>query len=215
MIAVTAAAIKPGRRMLEDVLVYAGTVIFAVTGALTAVEKRFDVIGVLVLAAVTAIGGGSIRDLVVGINPPSSLTNEPLLWAVFATGLLVFGLHRFVPTGRTLYALDTLALGLFAALGATAGLEAGFGFWGTVFAGAVSGVGGGIIRDVLSGEVPGVLYRSGDFYASAAAIGAVVTFLLHGTSPTVALVAGAAVAIAIRVGSRLAGLSLPVPRTGS
>lgn len=199
--------------MLETVLVFAGTVTFAVTGALVAVQKRFDLVGVLVLAAVTAIGGGSIRDLVVGIIPPASLTDEPLLWAVFATGLLVFLLHRFVPEGRTLYAFDTISLGLFAALGAQRGIEVGFGLWGTVFAGAVSGTGGGVIRDVLSGEVPGVLYRSGDFYASAAAIGAAVTYLLHGVSLEAAVIAGAAVTILLRVGSRIAGLELPVPRT--
>ncbi len=199
--------------MVEQVLVYVGTVTFAVAGALTAVQKRFDVVGVLVLAAVTAIGGGSIRDLVVGIVPPTSLTDEPLLWTVFVTGLAVFLLHRFVPEGRTLYLFDTVALGIFAALGAERGLAAGFGLWGTVFVGAVSGVGGGIIRDVLSGEVPGILYRSGDLYASAAALGAAVTFALHSTSPTAALIAGAAVAIGLRLGSRLAGLDLPVPRT--
>ena len=199
--------------MLEESLVYVGTVTFAVTGALVAVQKRFDLVGVLVLAAVTAIGGGSIRDLVAGIIPPASLTNEPLLWLVFATGLLVFALHRFVPEGRTLYVFDTVSLGLFAALGAQRGIEVGFGLWGTVFAGAVSGTGGGIIRDVLSGEVPGVLYRSGDFYASAAAIGAAATYLLHGLSPSGAVIAGAALTILLRVGSRLAGLELPVPRT--
>ena len=199
--------------MLEQVLVYVGTVTFAVTGALVAVQKRFDLVGVLVLAAVTAIGGGSIRDLTVGIVPPTSLTDELLLTLVVATGLLVFLLHRWLPEGRALYAFDTVSLGLFAALGAQRGLEGGFGLWGTVFAGAVSGVGGGVIRDVLSGEVPGVLYRSGDFYASAAAIGAGVTFLVSGLSPELALVAGALVTIALRVGSRLAGLELPVPRT--
>ncbi|MEX0834604.1 MAG: TRIC cation channel family protein [Nitriliruptor sp.] len=201
--------------VVEQVLVYVGTVTFAVAGALTAVQKRFDVVGVLVLAAVTAIGGGSIRDLVVGIVPPTSLTDEPLLWTVFATGLAVFLLHRFVPEGRTLYLFDTVALGIFAALGAERGLDAGFGLWGTVFVGSVSGVGGGIIRDVLSGEVPGILYRSGDLYASAAALGAAITFALHGTSPTLALIAGAAVAIGLRLGSRIAGLDLPVPRTDS
>jgi uncharacterized membrane protein YeiH len=199
--------------MFEQVLVYIGTVTFAITGALTAVEKRYDIIGVLVLAAVTAIGGGSIRDLVVGNIPPASLTDEPLLWAVFATGVLVFFLHRFVPEGRTIYLLDTLALGLFAALGAERGISAGFGFWGTVFAGAISGVGGGIIRDILAGEVPGVLYRSGDLYATAAAVGAAVTFLVHGLSAPIALIAGASVAILLRGGSRIAGLNLPVPRS--
>lgn len=201
--------------MLEQTLVYVGTVTFAITGALVAVQKRFDLVGVLVLAAVTAIGGGSIRDLVVGIVPPASLTDEPLLWAVFGTGLAVFLLHRFVPEGATLYAFDTLSLGLFAALGAQRGIDVGFGLWATVFAGAVSGTGGGVIRDVLSGEVPGVLYRSGDFYAAAAAVGAVVTFFVHPLSPTASLIAGTGVTIAMRVGSRIAGLQLPVPRTPS
>jgi uncharacterized membrane protein YeiH len=199
--------------MLEDVLVYAGTVTFAVAGGLTAVRKRFDLVGVVALAAVTAVGGGSIRDVVTGTIPPTSLTDEPLLWTVFVTGLAVFGLHHLVPEGRTLYVFDTASLGIFAALGAQSGLGAGFGFWGTVFAGTISGVGGGMIRDVLSGEVPGILYRSGDFYASAAAAGAAATYLLHTTSPTVAVIVGAVLAVGLRVGSRLAGLTLPVPRT--
>lgn len=203
-----------GATTLLDVLVWVGTITFAVTGGLQAVEKRFDLVGVLVLSTVTAVGGGSVRDVLSGRIPPPALTNEPLLWAIAATALAVFFLHRFLPTGRTLYLFDTVSLGLFAALGAQTGLDLGFGFWGTVFAGAVSGVGGGIIRDVLSGEVPGVLYRSGDFYASAAAAGAATVFALQGPLGTDgALLAGALAAVTIRVGSRLAGLALPVPRT--
>lgn len=199
---------------LLDVLVWVGTITFAVAGGLQAVEKRFDLVGVLVLSAVTAIGGGSVRDVIGGRIPPPALTNEPLLWAIAVTGLAVFFLHRHLPTGRTLYLFDTLSLGLFAALGAQTGLALGFGFWGTVFAGAVSGVGGGIIRDVLSGEVPGVLYRSGDFYASAAAAGAAAVFGIDRLASTdLAVVLGTLVTVAIRAGSRVAGLTLPVPRT--
>jgi uncharacterized membrane protein YeiH len=198
---------------MEPVLVAVGTVTFAVTGALVAVEKRFDLVGVLILAAVTAVGGGSIRDVLVGIIPPTALRDERLLWVVVATGLVVFLVHRWLPTGRTLYAFDTASLGLFAALGAERGLEVGFGFWGTVFAGAVSGVGGGLIRDLLSGEVPGVLYRSGDLYASAAAAGAATVFVLSPWRADLALVAGVTVTVVVRVGSRLTGMQLPVPRT--
>ena len=79
---------------------------------------------------------------------------------------------------RLLYALDTLGLAIFAALGAERGLSFGLGLWGTVFAGAVSGVGGGLLRDMLAGQIPGILYRSGDFYASAAALGALAVFVL-------------------------------------
>jgi uncharacterized membrane protein YeiH len=201
------------------VLVYAGTVTFAVTGALVGIQKRFDVVGVLILAMVTAVGGGSIRDVVAGITPPTALTDEALLWLPFVVGVAVFigdrlvRNRRWVTTTRLLYGFDTVSLGLFAALGAERGLQVGFGFWGVVFAGGISGVGGGIIRDVLSGEIPGVMYRSGDFYASAAVAGAVVTFALHGVDPAIAVVAGASTAVLLRVGSRLAGLRLPVPRT--
>lgn len=199
--------------MLE-ILIVAGTMAFAVSGALVAVDKRFDLVGVLVLAGVTAVGGGAIRDLVSGRIPPQSLQNELLLWAVAVTGTLVFALHRWIPgESRALYAVDTLGLALFAALGAEAGITAGFGFWGTVFAGTISGVGGGMIRDILAGQVPGVLYRSGDFYASAAAAGAALVDLLYGRSAELALGAGVAAVILVRVGSRLAELRLPVART--
>ncbi|MBW3618691.1 MAG: TRIC cation channel family protein [Actinobacteria bacterium] len=196
-----------------DALVYAGTVTFAVSGALQGVAKRFDLVGVLVLAGVTAVGGGSVRDLVSGTIPPPALLNEPLLWAIFVAGVVVFFSHRWIPEGRALYAFDTVSLAIFAALGAERGLEVGFGFWGTVFAGVVSGVGGGVIRDLLSGDVPGILYRSGDLYASAAAVGAVVVFVTHATDPGLAIVAGVVVTVVMRVGSRLADLQLPVPRT--
>jgi uncharacterized membrane protein YeiH len=195
------------------VMVWVGTITFAATGALAAVEKRFDLIGVLVLGGVTAVGGGSIRDLMVGEIPPPALRDEPLLWAVAATSLLVFLFHRWIREGRLLYLLDTVSLALFAALGAERGLEVGLGFWGTVFAGVVSGVGGGMIRDLLSGEVPRVLYRAGDLYAFAAALGAATVFLLWPIAELPALVAGAVVAAAARLGSRLLGLSLPTPRT--
>lgn len=199
---------------LVEGFVWAGTIVFALTGALAGIAKRFDLVGVVVLAAVTAVGGGSVRDLVVGVVPPRALTNEPLLWAIVATALVMFfGSRVTTVPHRLLYVADTASLALFAALGALAGIGAGFGFWGTVFAGTVSGVGGGIIRDVLSGEVPGVLYRSGDFYASAAAVGATVTFLVSGVDTNLALVVGTLAAVAMRAGSRVAGLNLPVARS--
>lgn len=197
--------------MLE-LLVWTGTITFAATGALVAVGRRFDLIGTLVLASVTAVGGGAIRDVTVGVLPPSSLTNEPLLWAVALTGVLTFYLHPYVKEeGRLLYALDTFGLAIFAALGAERGVNSDLGLWGTVFAGAVSGVGGGMLRDLLAGEVPGVLYRSGDFYASAAAFGALAVFLLYGVNPTLALLAGTATTVILRVGGRALGFKLPVP----
>ncbi len=198
---------------LLDVLVWIGVLTFAVSGALVAVRQRFDLIGTLVLAAATAIGGGSIRDVVVGSLPPASFTNEPLLWAVAIAAVATFFVHkRLRLESRWLYALDTLGLAIFAALGAERGLTYGLGLWGSVFAGAVSGVGGGVLRDVLSGQVPGILYRAGDFYASAAALGALVTFVLYAVQPDLAVLAGIVATAGLRVGSRLLKLELPVPR---
>jgi uncharacterized membrane protein YeiH len=197
---------------VELVLSYVGVVTFAITGALAGIEKRFDIVGVIILAGVTAVGGGSVRDVVAGIIPPTALTDEAQLWLPIVVGAVVFVTHRRLPTGRLLYVFDTLSLGLFTALGAQRGLQVDFGFLGTLFAGGVSGVGGGIIRDVLSGSVPGVLYRSGDLYASAAVAGAACTYLLHDVNTTAALLVGVAVTVTVRAGSRLAGLQLPVPR---
>lgn len=197
--------------MLE-LLVWIGTITFAATGALVAVGKRFDIIGTLVLASVTAVGGGAIRDITVGFLPPSSFTNEPLLWVVALTGIITFYAHRHIKAeGKLIYALDTLGLAIFAALGAERGVDFGLGLWGTVFAGAVSGVGGGILRDLLSGQIPGILYRSGDFYASAAAFGAATVFFLHPANSDIALVAGVLVALVLRIGGRAMGFNLPVP----
>jgi uncharacterized membrane protein YeiH len=196
-----------------ELFVWLGIVTFAATGALAAVRRNFDLVGVLVLASVTAVGGGAIRDVLVGVLPPTSFTNEPLLWVVALTGISTFFGHRFIrEEGRLMYALDTLGLAIFAALGAERGLSFGMGLWGTVFAGAVSGVGGGVLRDVLSGQIPGIFYRSGDFYASAAAAGALAVFALHGLNPEAAFLAGVFVTLSVRVGSRMLGLALPVPR---
>ncbi len=198
--------------MLE-VSIWLGTITFAASGALQAVQKRFDLLGALVLSSVTAVGGGAIRDVLVGVLPPSSFTNEPLPWVVALTGLATFFLHRFIRAeGRLLYALDTVGLAIFAALGAEQGLSFGLGLWGTVFAGAVSGVGGGVLRDVLSGQVPGIFYRSGDFCASAAAAGALAVYAFHGSSSEPGFFAGRGVTLLFRVGSRVLGLELPVAR---
>ncbi|MGA0830387.1 MAG: trimeric intracellular cation channel family protein [Nitriliruptoraceae bacterium] len=199
---------------MEDVLIAVGAVTFAGAGALAAVRRGFDLVGIVILAFVTAIGGGSVRDLIVGIVPPTALTDEALLWLIFATALVVAALHRRIRTGRAFYVLDTAGLAVFAALGAERALSVGLGFWGTVFAGVLSGVGGGVIRDILSGEVPGILYRSGDFYASAAAVGAAVAFVAVPALGGAGLALAAGVTAALRVGSRLAGLELPVPRRG-
>lgn len=201
-----------------DVLAWVGTLTFAVSGALLAVEKRFDLVGVVALAGVTAVGGGSIRDVLVGSLPPQVFRNEAQLWGIFAVALLVaalarrFGRQNLSLLDRPIYYLDTLGLGLFAVLGAERGFMFGLGFWGTLFAGTISGVGGGVLRDVLAGQVPGIFYRNRDLYASAAAAGAVVVYFFSTTLGEAALVLGALVTIGLRLASRWLGLQLPAPK---
>lgn len=187
--------------------VWLGTLAFAAGGALEGARRRFDLVGVLLVASVTAVGGGSVRDLVVGRLPPRALLDEGMLWFVALTGVVVFFLPRTLGTfERFLYYIDTLGLGVFAALGAAEGLSAGLGFWGTVFAGTVSGIGGGVLCDLLTGRVPGVFYRAGDFYASAAAAGSAVLYLA-GSEAAVPL--AAAITVLVRMSSRAFGLRLP------
>jgi uncharacterized membrane protein YeiH len=200
---------------LLDLLTWLGLLTFAAMGALAAAQRRFDLLGATVLAGVTAVGGGSIRDIVVGQFPPAVFKNEPQLWGILAVALAAFFGHRALARlDRPIYGLDTLGLALFAALGAERGLAAGLGFWGTVFAGAVSGVGGGVLRDLLSGQVPQILYNNRDLYATAAAGGAALVYALHrftalGTDGAVA--AGVALAVAIRLSGKWLGLALPRP----
>jgi uncharacterized membrane protein YeiH len=205
--------------VLIDILTWLGLLTFAAMGALAAVEKRFDLLGVMVLAGVTAVGGGSIRDIVVGQFPPAVFRHEPQLWGILAVALAVFWGHRlFQRLDRPMYGLDTLGLALFAALGAERGLAAGLGFWGTVFAGAVSGVGGGVLRDLLSGQVPAILYNNRDLYATAAAAGAASVYLLVKYTPLgtdYAVAIGAGLAVVIRLSGRWLGLALPRPKAAA
>ncbi len=199
-----------------DLLSWAGILAFAVSGALVAVQKRFDLVGIIVLTGVTAIGGGAIRDVLVGTLPPQSLRNETILWVVFLVALGVWRFYRRMGRlERPIYYFDTLGLGLFAALGAERALAFGLGFWGCVFVGTVSGVGGGVLRDVLAGEIPGIFYRNRDLYASAATAGAAVVFLIYTFIPVysaLAIVLGALVTMGLRLSSRWLGLRLPTPR---
>ncbi len=198
-----------------DLLSWAGIMAFGASGALVAVQKRFDLVGIIVLTGVTAIGGGAIRDVLVGTLPPQSLRNEAILWVVFLIALGVWRFYRRMERlERPIYYFDTLGLGLFAALGAERALAFGLGFWGCVFVGTVSGVGGGVLRDVLAGEVPGIFYRNRDLYASAATAGAAVVFLIYTFIPAysaLAIVLGALVTIGLRLSSRWLGLRLPTP----
>ena len=154
-----------------------GTAVFAVTGAVQGVRSRLDVFGVTVLACCVGVGGGMLRDCIIGSVPVAALTHEYYILTCIAVGLIAF---RTAPLWfRRRYIIrhcDAVGLGVFTALGAEKGAAAGLGFTGIVLSGVFTAIGGGMLRDVLTGKVPVVL--KSDFYATAALIGGAVNFIL-------------------------------------
>jgi uncharacterized membrane protein YeiH len=154
-----------------------GTALFAAEGASTGAQARLDLLGMLVLAFVTALGGGIIRDLLIGDTPPSSIRNWHYPAVALATGAAVFLLRAYTygMNHWLLITLDAAGLSFFAIAGATKALEFNLHPLLATMMGGITGVGGGTVRDLLIGQVPKVL-RS-DVYAAAALFGAAVTIL--------------------------------------
>ncbi len=142
---------------------FAGVFVFALSGAALAARKKMDLVGVITLAGVTGVGGGIVRDVLLGDTPPLALrTPIPLLLAAIAA-LLVMRAHSIVRRlDRQVIFFDAAGLSLFAVSGAVRTLNAGLGWWAAILLGAVSAVGGGVIRDVLVRELPMVsIQRAG------------------------------------------------------
>ncbi len=192
-----------------------GTAAFAASGALAAVRRDMDVFGVLVLGLVTATGGGTVRDLLLGDTPPFIFKNETYLYISIAVSLLVFlfhrGLSRFT---HPLTFFDAVGLGTFVVIGTGKALEFHFGYVGSVMAGVMTATAGGMIRDVLSNRVPMVLQK--EVYASAClAGGLLMTLLYHTGAPrTAVLLASAFTVILLRLLAVRYNWSLPRARQG-
>jgi uncharacterized membrane protein YeiH len=139
---------------------------FGATGALSGLRRGYDVIGVLFVAMVTAIGGGLIRDgILISRGPASILTDGHMLWVVLLAAVvsLFFGRH-FHRLGRVIAVIDALGLGAFAVYGTQRSLDAGFSQLAAVVGGTITAVGGGLLRDILVREEP-LLLKPGQFYA--------------------------------------------------
>ena len=191
-----------------------GVLAFSMSGALLAIRKRFDLFGVLVLGCVTAVGGGAIRDALTGQTPPLFLRDETYLWVALLGAVLAFAFgERLARFERTLRLFDTVGLSLFATSGALGAIAFGLGPLGVAFAGMLSGVGGGVVRDLIANEVPEVMYRHDQLYATAAAAGALTVYLLHGhTTPFQAQLGGVGMVLLLRYLSRRGWARLPVRR---
>ena len=157
---------------LEPLLELVGVFAFALSGGLAAVRKNFDVIGALVLAWCAGLGGGVLRDVLIGDVPPIGITDIKLFGTAAAAGLITMIFHpTMARIWRFIIVLDAVGLGLFVVQGATKALDLGTGFLAAAIVGILTGVGGGVLRDLLSGDVP-VIFREREYYAIPAALGA-------------------------------------------
>ena len=154
-----------------------GTMIFAVTGAVKAIERKLDLLGILVLACAVGAGGGMVRDCLIGAVPVAALVNEIYLLICIVSGFVVFFCYKKISETRNIirYA-DAVGLGVFTAIGAAKAMEYNLDFTGVVLSGVLTAIGGGVIRDIMVCSVPTVL--KSDFYATAALIGGLLYYLL-------------------------------------
>jgi uncharacterized membrane protein YeiH len=190
-----------------------GIFVFAVTGALVAVRKNLDVFAALVLAGVTGLGGGFIRDVLIDATPPAALTDWRYLLAPVAAGLLTFAFHPVVGRlERVLTLFDAVGLALFCVTGALKAVDYGLDPVPAALMGMVTSIGGGMLRDVLSGSVP-VIFE-GALYATPALAGAGVAVLLDRTDLPVTVVAAAGFSTCLvwRLVAVRRGWSAPLPR---
>lgn len=154
-----------------------GTAAFAITGALKSFKYKLDLLGVLVLGLATGVGGGTIRELLLGHTPPFLLTDFNYLYVAVAASLLTFIFHGKIETRQRLfYTFDAIGLGVFTAVGSLAGQTAGLGSVGIGFLAVLTACGGGVIRDIFIGEIPLVFRR--EIYASAAIAGTIIFQIL-------------------------------------
>ncbi len=184
-----------------------GTMAFSISGAMTAMRKHMDIFGVIILGITTAVGGGMLRDIVLGNHPPRVFSSPIYLVVATAVAVLTFlpTLRRWMANNQLLFdqllrIMDALGLGIFTVVGVQVGFETGYdlGFFLLIFLGTITGVGGGVIRDMMAGDRPYIFIKH--VYASASLAGAALCVLLwHPAGRLVAMMAGLTVVVAIRL----------------
>lgn len=166
-----------------------GTVAFAASGAMVGVERNMDIFGVSVLGVVTAVGGGMIRDIVLGIIPPNVFTNPVYALVATITSCVVFLVfywkrqllegHMRLTYDRVMLVMDSIGLGIFTVVGVNTGIRSGYmdNVFLLVFLGTITGVGGGLMRDMMAGVPPYIFVKH--IYACASIVGAVVCVYMN------------------------------------
>lgn len=195
------------------ILDWLGALVFAFSGALVGVRKQFDLFGVLFLSFVVAVAGGMMRDVLIGALPPAAITEIHYFLIAILGGLVTFLWHpRLASLQRPILLFDAVGLGLFAVVGAQKAIEHGIHPLMAALLGMMTGIGGGMTRDVLAGDVPFVL-RS-DLYAIAALAGGAIVAAGYalGVVPAYSMLLGAAACIFLRIMAIYRGWKVPVAR---
>lgn len=183
----------------STILDHLGTFAFAISGIRLASAKKFDWFGAYVIGFVTAIGGGTTRDVFLGVTPFWMLQPSYLIITGVALIIFLFFNKRLTQLNKTLFLFDAIGLGLFVVVGIDKSIEANFPFWVAIIMGTITGSIGGVIRDVLINETP-LIFRS-DIYASACIIGGIaywICYRLNMPIPITNIIAASTV-IAIRL----------------
>jgi uncharacterized membrane protein YeiH len=188
-----------------------GTAVFAIAGALAGGRKKMDMFGVVVVALATALGGGTIRDAVLGARPVYWVTDPNYVIVGSLAALVTFAAARFVLLpGSIMLIADAFGLAIFTVIGAHRSLAFGTGALVAVIMGMMTGVAGGILRDLLSGEIPLVLRK--EIYAVASLIGGAIYAALNalGMADPAAMTSAVVVTLGVRLAAIHWNLSLPV-----
>ena len=203
---------SPDPSVLLTVLDLVGIFVFAISGGLVAVRKELDIFGVLVLAGTTGLGGGFLRDVLIGDVPPAALADWRYLLVPVAAGLVTFWFHPTLGRReRLVNVFDAAGLALFCVVGALKALDYGLGPVPAALMGMLTAIGGGILRDLLAGRVPVVL--RGELYATPALLGAAIAVVGvgAGVDPSLVAVPAALVCLVWRLLAMRRGWNAPRP----
>lgn len=194
---------------IASVIEISGTVAFTISGAFSAMQKRLDVFGVLIISFVTAIGGGTIRDVLIGYTPVTWMRDYQTPLIILGTGVATVLFKKYIKTFKTtLFLFDALGLGLFTIIGIQKGIGAGLNPGVCVALGTITGCFGGVLRDTLLNNIPLIFQK--EIYATACILGGTVYMLLvnHLDTDIVEILA-VAIVCAIRIVAVKYKLSLP------
>ena len=188
-----------------------GTAAFAISGALAAIDKKYDVFGVIFVAFITALGGGTTRDMMLGLTPVSWMQDITYFYVVMAAVVATFLLsNKIMKWRKTLFLFDSIGLGVFTIAGMQKALEVGLDWELAIMMGVISATLGGIFRDIFNGEKPLILQK--EIYATACFAGGLLLALLSwiGTDPLISVPVTILTIILIRVFAVKYSWSLPV-----